>query len=73
MIRSRFVLKLRIRRHLAADDCSHIDTTSYPNSGLERVVCRSCGNVSVRYLYAVIECDIDLPDSEPTSMEVGDA
>ena len=67
------MLKLWSRRHLATDDCAHIHTTSYPNSGLERVVCRSCGNVSVRYLYAVIEYDIDPPDSEPTAMGVGDA
>ena len=66
------MLKLRIRRRLATDDCAHIHTTSYPNSGLERVVCRSCGNVSVRYLYAVIEDDIDLPDSETTAMGDGD-
>jgi hypothetical protein len=32
---------------------------------MERVVCHGCGQVSVRYLHAVIKDDIVIADSDP--------
>ncbi len=52
-------------RHVAKAACRHRRTTRSPIAGLERVVCHSCGNVSLRYLHAVIEDDIVLPETDP--------
>jgi hypothetical protein len=52
-------------RHVAKAACRHRRTTKSPIAGLERVVCHSCGNVSLRrYLHAVIDDDIVLPETD---------
>ena len=48
-------------KHLAPKTCRHRKSKS-ASAGLERVVCDKCGHVSVRYLGAVIEDDIYIPD-----------
>ena len=41
------------------------------NAGLQFVFCRSCRQVGVRYLHAVLEDDIDLPDSDLYTSQAG--
>lgn len=51
-------------KHEAGGSCRHWRKTVANNSGLQFVICRSCKQVSVKYLHAVLEDDIDLPDSD---------
>jgi hypothetical protein len=58
---------MRLRRqgkHEAASSCGHWRKTVATNSGLRFVICRSCKQVTVHYLHAVLEDDIVLPDGE---------
>ena len=49
-------------KHLAPKSCRHRKTRT-SSAGLMRVVCDTCGHVSVRYLgAAVIEDDIYIPN-----------
>ena len=42
---------MRVRRLLRRQDrCAHRSTVSVRSSGVQRVVCESCGHVSVRFL-----------------------
>jgi hypothetical protein len=41
------------------------------NAGLQFVICRSCRQVSVRYLHAVLEDDIDLPEADQRVSKIG--
>lgn len=40
--------------------CDHSDTKTSPTAGLERVLCLTCGHVSVRYVEEVVVDDIVL-------------
>jgi hypothetical protein len=58
---------MRLRRtgkHEAVTACRHWRKTVATNAGLQFVYCRSCKQISVRYLHAVLEDDIDLPDGD---------
>ncbi len=52
-------------RHLAKTACKHRRTTKLPIAGMERVVCHACGQITVRYLHAVLEDDIVVSDTTP--------
>jgi len=45
------------------DECKHTSTISTITAGLERVVCESCGHVSVRYIEATVRIYPDLDDA----------
>ena len=54
----------RQAKHLAPKTCGHDKTTS-TMAGLERVLCETCGRVSVRYLHPVIQDDTEVADRRP--------
>ncbi len=53
--------KHRNGRHRAKKICRH-GKTKTSSAGLELVVCETCGQISLRYLRAVIEDDIYIPN-----------
>ena len=59
--------KRRTGKHLASNVCQHRKTTTSPNAGLEFTVCNSYGQITIRYLHAVMEDDIDLADAESSN------
>lgn len=61
----------RAGKHEAASSCRHWRKTVVNNAGLQFVFCRSCRQVGVRYLHAVLEDDIDLPDSHLYTSQAG--
>lgn len=65
---------MRLRRHgkhEAVTSCRHWRKTVANNAGLQFVICRSCRQVSVRYLHAVLEDDIDLPEADQRVSKIG--
>jgi hypothetical protein len=57
-------MRRRPGKHVARTACRHWRKTVANNSGLQFVICRSCKQVSVRYLHAVLEDDIELPGDD---------
>lgn len=53
-------------KHLAKNICLHRHTTTAPNAGLEFTICKSCGQVSIKYISAILEDDIVIPDEDET-------
>jgi hypothetical protein len=56
----------RRAKHLAKKTCGHTKSVS-AMAGLERVVCETCGHVSLRYLHAVIQDDIEVRERESST------
>ena len=61
----------RTGKHEASSSCRHWRKTVANNAGLQFVKCRSCRQVSARYLHAVLEDDIDLPDRDLYTSRAG--
>ena len=54
--------RLRLTQSRRITECGHPSTISTITAGLERVVCESCGHVSVRYIEATVRIYPELDD-----------
>ncbi|MCI0426376.1 MAG: hypothetical protein L0Z49_06205 [Actinobacteria bacterium] len=65
------MMRRRRGKHEATGPCRHWRKTVATNSGLQFVFCHICKHVSVRYLHAVLEDDIELPEGEYSISKTG--